>query len=156
MAVTPEKKYIIKIEGDRYHLESTMDLVQYVTMDFGVDESQADIIASAVGEACQNAVHYSFQDVEQANFDLEIRLGERECTAVIINQGPEFEFDTITPFQKDQDFMLYGQGGMGIPMMKKLMDAASYERQSGDRNVITLVKYFKRKPSGKGEGYHEN
>lgn len=154
--VHPEKKYTIKVEGGRHHLESTMDLVQFVTMEYGVEESQADIIASAVGEACQNAVHYSFQDVDQVTFNLEIQLGEQVCTAVVINQGPEFEFDAITPFQKDQDFMLYGQGGMGIPMMKKLMDTVSYERQSGDRNVITLVKYFNSKTSGKGEEYHEN
>lgn len=151
-----DAKYTIRVKGDRHHLESTMDLVQFAAMEFGVEESQADILASAVGEACQNAVHYSFREPDQVVFDLEIRLGEQEFTAIVTNRGPAFEFDAITPFRTDQDFMLYEAGGLGIPMMKKLMDEATYERRTDDVNVVILRKRIQRKTSGKGEEHYED
>jgi len=35
--------------------------------------------------------------------------------------------------------MLYKQGGLGIPLMKKLMDEFHY-RHEDDTNIVTLVK----------------
>jgi len=154
--VHSDANYTIRVKGDRHHLESTMDLVQFAAMEFGVEESQADIIASAVGEACQNAVHYSFREPDQVVFDLEIRLGEQEVTAIVTNRGPAFEFDAISPFRRDHDFMLYETGGMGIPMMKKLMDDATYERRPDDVNVVILKKRIQRNTSGEGEEYYED
>ncbi len=130
-----------------------MDLIQYVIAEYGVSESQADIIAMSVGEACQNAVRYSYTSRDEAHFDLSISIGNGDFIATVINTGDEFDFDQLEQFSQEQDFEMYSSGGLGIPMMKKLMDEVTYQRGSGDRNVVVLKKKIQPELSSEeGEG----
>lgn len=136
----PILPFQIHIVGNRDQLERTMDIIQYVISEHGVEESQADIIAMSVGEACQNAVRYSYASHDDAQFDLKISIEAGDFTATVVNTGEEFEFDRLEQFNQEQDFQMYSSGGLGIPMMKKLMDEVTYQRESDDRNVVVLKK----------------
>lgn len=133
-----------------------MDLVQFVITDYGISESQADIIAMSVGEACQNAVRYSYDHRDEALFDLKILIDNGDFTATIINTGEAFDFDQVEKFSQDQDFQMYGSGGLGIPMMKKLMDEVTYQRKQGDKNVVVLKKKIQPDLSSEGRGDYED
>jgi len=145
----PSIPFQIRIVGNRDQLERTMDLIQYVIAEHGVPESQADIIAMSVGEACQNAVRYSYDSRDDARFDLSVSIDDSEFTATVVNTGEEIDFDQLEQFNQDQDFQMYSSGGLGIPMMKKLMDEVTYQRESGNKNVVTLKKKIKQELSSK-------
>lgn len=101
----------------------------------------ADIIERAVAEACHNALFHS-NDTQRDISSVEVEMTARANTirVEVRNQGPAFEFNGVKPFRPDQDFLAYKEGGLGIPIMKVLMDEVNYERQENDLNVVTLVK----------------
>lgn len=138
--------YKIKIAGGRHDLERTLDVIHFVITQHGVEETESDIIAMAVGEACHNAIHHSDQDPEEAVFNLSLEIDSNVFTATVINQGEAFNMDAVGPFKQDQDFSVYSQGGLGIAMMKKLMDEVTYERRGDRTNFITLKKRITTKP----------
>jgi len=138
--MSSEPRYTISIRGGRDHLEDTCELLHFIVAQTGAEKSVADVVSTAVGEACQNALRYSVDSV----YNLELQLNHETLTAIVINEGDALDFDAIQPFNVNQDYMQYKNGGLGLPMMKKLMDQVTYER-TGSQNKITLVKRLQRK-----------
>ena len=138
MATTNEYKMSISARGEDF--ERTVELVYHVARKFGIREEEADVIEMAVGEACENAILYCGDEFEEAQFNLDVIIDGKRIKAVVTSKGEPFEFDTVEEFNLDQDFMLYKQGGLGIPLMKKLMDEFHYRHEDDDTNVVTLVK----------------
>ena len=137
MAIRHEYKMSISARGEDF--ERTVELVYHVARKFGVREEEADVIEMAVGEACENAILYCGKEFEEAQFNLDVIIDGKRIKAEVRSKGEQFEFDKVEEFNLDQDFMLYKQGGLGIPLMKKLMDEFHY-RHEDDTNIVTLVK----------------
>ncbi len=155
--MSPKNCYKIRIVGGRHDLERTLDLIHFVITQQEVDEPESGIIAMAVGEACHNAIHHSDQDPDEAVFNVTLEIDSDVFTATVINQGDEFDMADVGPFKQDQDFSVYSQGGLGIAMMKKLMDEVTYERRSDRTNYITLKKRITTKSTiNKGEDTKED
>ncbi len=114
---------------------------------------EADVIERAVAEACHNALFHEPADEDNPTFELELYLNKEAITTVVKNKGKAFNFDGIAPFNIRQNFLEYKRGGLGIPIMKAIMDEVYYERKSGNLNVVTLVKYINTKAKRR-EGEH--
>lgn len=104
-------------------------------------EKDADVFAMAVGEACKNAVLYSREEDHEKKFELMLVINEKRITAQITNKGKPFNIDAVPAFNKEQDFMQYKNGGLGIPIIKKFMDEVNYKREEG-KNKLTLVRHL--------------
>ncbi|HKJ69700.1 MAG TPA: ATP-binding protein [bacterium] len=151
-----ESSYQIRIIGHREHFHAIRRLVHFVTLQQGVDEMEADVIERAVAEACQNGLYHEPADEENPTIEVEISLKDEMITTVVKNRGKAFNFDDIEPFNVRQNFLEYKNGGLGIPIMKAVMDEVSYERRSGNLNVVTLVKYLNTKAERReGEHYED-
>lgn len=148
--------YKVSISGDRNHLEETRELIHFVSRQHGLDVSEADVVEMAVSEACLNVLRHGKTKGDRAVFRLDIFVDERSIKAVIKDRGEAFEFDSIEPFDINQDFMQYKDGGLGIPLMKVLMDEVHYERKTRDINELTLVKYIRPKSRKRGKERDEN
>jgi len=123
----------------------TIDAVAHCTEFAGAKARQAgfpaarvDEIELVVEEVVANICHYSYGD----------RLGNVELTCRLI-AGPILEFDftdggrpfdmlTMPEPNLAVDIDQRGLGGVGVPMMRALVDQASYKRD-GERNVLLLV-----------------
>jgi len=141
--VTPDPTYRISISGTRKHLEQTRELVHFVSTQHGLDIITADLVEVAIGEACDNALrHGKSIGKNQSYFDLELSINDIKISAVIIDSGEPFDFDQIEPFNINQDFMAYKNGGLGIPLIKAIMDEVHYVRKSDNTNELILIKHL--------------
>ncbi len=133
--------YQVKIKGNEDNIEKTWDLIHFLSIQHGMKEETADVFAVAVGEAYNNAITYSSNsDMSELtlNFQKDVIIAE------IINFGDFIDFDNIQKFEKDQDFMQYSEGKLGIPLIKTLVDDVKYERKNG-KNKIILIKNIETK-----------
>lgn len=95
----------------------------------------------AVEEAVTNVINHGYADGQPHTFTVELALEERRLTTVITDDAPAYdplarpEVDTSRPLEEREI------GGLGVHLLKKLMDSARYERRDG-RNVLTLVRTF--------------
>lgn len=149
--MTPGTKFKIAISGTRQHLEQTKSLVHFISTQHGLDIISADLVEVAIGEACDNALRHGTGDKKShSSFNLELSINENIITAVIIDWGKPFDFDKIEPFSIDQDFMVYKNGGLGIPLIKTLMDEVYYTRKPDNTNELTLIKHLGSKVKKEG------
>ena len=83
---------------------------------------------------------YGYDDEDVHKIDIEIELRSERFIIIIGDDGIPFN-----PFKKDPpDTMLTVEerliGGLGIHLVKKLMDECEYKRQT-NKNIITLIKH---------------
>jgi serine/threonine-protein kinase RsbW len=99
--------------------------------------SQEDLsdIELAVGEACVNALKHGSPNGERD----EIRVKCAKCVnAAVIevsDKGPGFDPNSVKQFSKDN----LTEGGVGIFLMRSLMDTVEFDFASG--TTIRLVKH---------------
>lgn len=108
-----------------------------------LDPGPKDLMAVqlAVEEAVTNVINHGYTDGQAHTFTVELTLEDRRLTTVITDDAPAYdplarpEVDTSKPLEEREI------GGLGVHLVKKLMDSAQYERRD-DRNVLTLVRTF--------------
>ncbi|MCF7805973.1 MAG: ATP-binding protein [Candidatus Marinimicrobia bacterium] len=144
--MSDQSEYTVVITGGKKHYHRIRRLVHFATLQQGIEEQEADIIERAVAEACHNALYHKPAAPEDPSFELELRLSDTAIVAVVRNRGEAFDFSGVKPFSIEHNFMEYKEGGLGIPIMKRLMDEVHYERETNELNVVTLIKFIDGQP----------
>lgn len=108
-----------------------------------LDPGPKDLMAVqlAVEEAVTNVINHGYADGQPHTFTVEFSLEDRRLTTVITDDAAAYDplarpdVDTTKPLEEREI------GGLGVHLVKKLMDSTLYERRDG-RNVLTLVRTF--------------
>jgi sigma-B regulation protein RsbU (phosphoserine phosphatase) len=95
-------------------------------------------------ELLNNVIRYAFGDAADHTIRVVVELNDNRLMMTISDDGNPFN-----PFQTDPpDTALSiderGIGGLGVHLVRNMMDEVSYNRRT-DRNVVTLVKYLESK-----------
>jgi anti-sigma regulatory factor (Ser/Thr protein kinase) len=113
--------------------------IESIVNDSGIDPMLAMSLNLALEEAVTNVVLYAYPEGVKGEVDILTTIRDGVLTFVISDTGVAFD-----PTQKeDADVTLSAEerpiGGLGIFLVKQLMDTVSYERKDG-RNILTLTK----------------
>lgn len=111
--------------------------------DLGFDEVESFQLELAVTEAANNIVKHSYKFQENVSINLKFSTTSSKVSCIFVDTG-EFE-----NFLKDNglddvatDTKALPPSSRGIFIICDVMDEVSY-RRSGDKNILTLVKYLK-------------
>ena len=113
--------------------------VDEVCEDMGCDMETTMRMNLAIEEAVVNVIDYAYPSGTVGSVDINVTVYDNHMEFVISDSGTPFD-----PTKKeDVDISLPVEerriGGLGIHLVKQLMDKISYERKDG-RNVLTLIK----------------
>lgn len=99
----------------------------------GFDIEEIEDIKVAVGEACNNAVlHGQNSDTYKINFI----VSENSFQVEVIDSGKGFKMDEY----KEPDLENPKENGLGLFIMKSLMDDVEIKSSNGDGTYIKLIK----------------
>ncbi len=110
--------------------------------------SEKDVMSFqlALEEAVTNVIQHAYRDGAEHTFTVALHAGaDDRVTAVLTDDGPAYdplarpEVDITRPLEEREI------GGLGVHLVKKLMDVARYERRDG-RNILTLERVISRNP----------
>jgi serine/threonine-protein kinase RsbW len=93
----------------------------------------------ALEEAVTNVINHGYADGNPHTFTVELEAADRRVTVVLTDDAPAYnplaraEVDITLPIE-DRPI-----GGLGVHLVKKLMDSARYERRDG-HNILTFVR----------------
>ncbi len=111
--------------------------------DLGFDEVESFQLELAVTEAANNIVKHSYKFQENVSINLKFSTTSSKVSCIFVDTG-KFE-----NFLKDNgwddvatDTKALPSSSRGIFIICDVMDEVSY-RRSGDKNILTLVKYLK-------------
>ncbi|MCG6552769.1 MAG: ATP-binding protein [Candidatus Magnetominusculus sp. LBB02] len=91
----------------------------------------------AVDEACTNIIDYNCK--AGSKIELSIKINSSDFIVAIKNDGEPFDPDTVKTPDTDLPLEERQIGGLGIFLMKQLMDKIEYESRDG-RNCLTMIK----------------
>ena len=113
--------------------------VDEVCEDMGCDMETTMRMNLAIEEAVVNVIDYAYPSGTVGSIDIKVTIYDNHMEFVISDSGTPFD-----PTKKeDVDISLPVEerriGGLGIHLVRQLMDKINYERKDG-RNILTLIK----------------
>ncbi|SCY63111.1 ATP-binding protein [Alkaliphilus peptidifermentans] len=103
----------------------------------GFDIEKIEDIKVAIAEACTNAITHGKKD-DQENFDIEFILKEKKLTMIVCDSGRGCITDEINI----PDLNNLKEGGLGIFIIKSLMDEVEIASDIGKGTIIRMSKYM--------------
>jgi len=104
----------------------------------GVDAQAVYRINLGLEEMVTNIIKYGYDAPGSYKIEITIDVGAKEVTAVIIDDGHDFNpvlQERKPPAENLEDREI---GGLGIHLIKKLLDRMEYRREEG-RNILEIA-----------------
>ncbi|MGC8652966.1 MAG: ATP-binding protein [Candidatus Kryptoniota bacterium] len=140
-----EEKKIFKSSTDS--LSEVRAFVTGNARKFGFGEKEASEISLAVDEACTNVIKHAYKGKKGAQFEVIIRAHKSEFSIIVRDWGLSFDPASVPVPNVREYARIHKRGGLGIYLMKKLMDSVEY-REKEAVNEVRLVRYLKDEPEG--------
>ena len=129
----------ITLKNDVKQVKELSDFVKDVVGRLGVESSMARKLRLAVEEAVVNVMEYAYPAGMEGKVTVSIRWNGKRLKFVITDTG--VVFDPTETAQTDTSLSAEDRpiGGLGILLVRELMDFINYERIDG-QNILTLIK----------------
>ncbi|MCD4718831.1 MAG: ATP-binding protein [Desulfobacula sp.] len=118
------------------NLKHIRSMMADITLKTGLSKEDSGSIILAVDEACSNIIRHSYENDYNRKIDIAVILETNSLTISIIDDGIKFDINSIEP----RDTSLLKPGGLGIYIIKQVMDTVEYSRTSKGFNKIKMVK----------------
>lgn len=115
--------------------------IDEVAEEIGIDMSLTMSLNLAIEEAVVNVMNYAYSKGKVGDVTIKALADKEWLTFVIIDSGVAFD-PTITP-EADTTLSVEDRpiGGLGIFLVRQLMDSINYERTDG-QNILTVRKRY--------------
>ncbi len=136
----------LRIQSRTELLSDMRIFVSNAAQRFGFDEDQVGKIELAIDEACTNIIKHAYKYNPDGIIEIRISTlisdGKTKFVVDIFDSGISFDSTRYTAPDMNEYFKKLRHGGLGIVLMKKLMDEVEYGQMVGEKNSIRLVKYL--------------
>lgn len=97
----------------------------------------------AVDEAVTNIIEHGYEDRPRGTGSIQVSatVNQDEFRIVIIDQGSSFDPSSLSDIDIERHVQAGHTGGLGVFLMRKIMDVVDYHYETGKRNRLLLVKY---------------
>jgi serine/threonine-protein kinase RsbW len=131
------------ITNDLATLNQVRDLVANAVKKGSFPAHYLNRLQIAVDEAVTNIIEHGYEGKPRGAAHIQISASSSpdEFRIVIIDQGTAFDPNTLGDVDIDSHVAAGQSGGLGVFLMRKIMDVVDYHYETGKRNRLLLVKY---------------
>lgn len=130
------------IESRTEKLRLVREFVSAAAREFGFDAGSVHKISLAVDEACTNVIKHSYKYASDKEIEVVVHTGDGTFEVVIYDEGIAFDPDAVHNPDMKEYREHYRKGGLGMYLMRSLMDKIEYKSRSNHRNEMHLIKYL--------------
>lgn len=131
------------VGNDTKHLMVVRDFVTRLIRQSRLAREDENKVVLAVDEAVSNIIEHGYEEGAEGSIELEVEADDSQFKVVIRDTGRLFNPESI-PDPNLKDHVQKGQKkGLGIFLMRQIMDEVRYKFKDGVKNELTLVKYVK-------------
>jgi serine/threonine-protein kinase RsbW len=123
--------------------ESLAAIGQFIaaaTEQAGFDACTAYQIQLAVDEACSNIIEHAYGGEGADVIECTYRIRREEFIVVLRDYGRPFEPETVPKPNLSANIEERPGGGLGLYLIRQIMDEVNFDFESGAGNVLTMVK----------------
>ena len=133
-------RHEIRIPADMRELERVRSDVAQAIRIGGFPEAYTNRILIAVDEAVTNIIEHGYDDPSQGEIEVICEVEPNTFTISIFDQGESFDPRTSSVIDIQRHVEAGRTGGLGIFLIRKIMDVVDYHHESGQHNRLTMVK----------------
>lgn len=108
----------------------------------GFDEDTANKIVLAADEACTNIIKHAYHSSKSGKININLSFSNKKLRLSITDEGSHFNSKSIPEPDLKKYYEEGRVGGLGMFLMKKLMDEVNYSQPKSKRNKVVLIKYL--------------
>ena len=121
-------------------LDEIREFVGEIARVGGFTDKDVYNIQLATDEAASNIIEHAYEKIADGILELSCGVREDLITIVLIDHGESFDPSEIPLPDLKADLSDRKIGGLGIFLMRKLMDDVHYEVKPGKGNILTMTK----------------
>ncbi len=132
----------LTISNDHAYLAQVRDLVSRGVSAGDFPGQYLNRLQIAVDEVVTNIIEHGYAGLPRGSATIEIHVdvdSDRFCIQISDN-GLSFDPNQMTDIDIQTHVAAGRAGGLGVFLMRKIMDQVEYQFQNGKRNQLTLVK----------------
>ena len=140
-----ERKFTLHVPSSTENLALIREFVTSVGTQAGMDEADIGTLELAVDEACANVIEHAYGHDATKEVMIRATFDDETLSIVIIDTGKGFDPGAVQQHQVDQLIAQRKSGGLGMRLIKSLMDEVQYEIVPGQKNELRMTRKL-RKP----------
>ena len=144
MELTAQNKNMneLVVKSRTENLSVVRDFVSTNSSDAGLSADDIENVMLAVDEACTNIIKHAYHLDPDGEIKIKIEHNADKILITIVDHGSTFNPDSV-PDPDLQKYYRNGRvGGLGMYLMKTLMDDVKYISVPGKYNKVLLSKYL--------------
>ena len=139
-----EQKFILHVGSRTENLALIRGFVTHVGQQAGLDEAEIGKLELAVDEACANVIEHAYGNDASKEVVVRAMFDDQELRIEVEDTGKGFEPGAV---QQDDLQKLVAQrktGGLGLRLIRSLVDELHYEMEPGKKNELRMVKKIRK------------
>lgn len=139
-----ERKFTLQVPSSTENLAMIREFVTSVGRQATLTELEIGQLELAVDEACANVIEHAYGHDITKDVSVRATFDDQKLKISVIDEG--LGFDPAEVNQKSLDQLVHERrsGGLGIRLIKTLMDEVSYEIEPGQKNELHMTKLIKK------------
>jgi anti-sigma regulatory factor (Ser/Thr protein kinase) len=122
-------------------LDEIREFVGNIARNGGFGDKDVYNIQLATDEAASNIIEHAYEGISDGVLDLSCGMIETDTIKIVlVDYGYPFDPSTIPMPDLKADLSARKIGGLGIFLMRKLMDEVHYEPRPDKSNVLSMTK----------------
>jgi len=128
----------LKTDAELENLSVIADFISSSMSQLGIEAGVFEV-QTAVDEACTNIIKYAYSE-EGGVITITCESQDNDFVVTIRDNGKPFDPSSVPPPDLEADLDKRRIGGLGIYLMKKLMDDVSYSFDARKGNILVMRK----------------
>lgn len=133
-----ERRFTLHVPSSTENLAMIREFVSYVGVQAGIDTSRVGKLELAVDEACANVIEHAYSHDTSKEVIIRATFDQETLRIDVEDTGRGFDPAAIPQEALDELVANRRTGGLGMRIMKTLMDKVWYEIEPGNKNELHM------------------
>jgi serine/threonine-protein kinase RsbW len=138
-----ERTFSLKVPSNTENLAMIRDFVNGIGTRAGLPPAEVAKLELAVDEACANVIEHAYGPEAIKEVSVRATLDEDTVQIDVIDTGQGFDPSSIPAKSLEELVAERKSGGLGMRLMKSLVDEVYYEMIPGQKNELRMIKRLK-------------
>ena len=144
MRQTFEQSFSLHVPSSSENLAMIRSFVGEVAFRASLNEEESLLLAVAVDEACSNVIEHAYGHDATQQVTVRAVLDDETIRFDVIDNGKGFDPSLLEPKDPRELVKERASGGLGMGLIRKIMDEVVYHIVPGVKNELRMVKKRKK------------
>lgn len=139
-----ERRFTLQVPSSTENLALIREFVVSVGAQAGLDEGEIPKLELAVDEACANVIEHAYGHDVSKDVTVRVKFDETALRISVIDEGRGFDPGHLPDADVDRLIHERKSGGLGVRLIRTLMDEVEYQIVPGQKNELHMTKLIRK------------